>query len=843
MARIKWTDFRRGLWLVGPSETSPEGTVRRATGAGPLRTIALRSRSGTLSFYSLDAHSMARYNGFYFFGDGTNLTRSANANPLAPGSTTVVSAGVFDGTRLTFVQMPPTAGIADYLFVAGGGNLKKTDPAFGAVTEWGIAPPDYTNGASPDFAAALPGGTEVTIDNLNDIADATTWTDPGAGADYTLQNDTTRFTQGGASMRFNNITKDRRVTAQIDHTASPLDLTDIGGGPGTSDLDDRIVFQVRINRPKNVESISLTFDVDSGVVALFGGKTVSHEFRVETVRKRRRAKKMGLGDRVKGKDESKELNRKKDKLRDRTYVEDMNESVLAVTRRQWKRVALSKAAFQEGGEADEDVDWATVRAIQFEVTTNKQGSAAVNFDFLRLRGGAGMLGDYQYHVTFRNSTTGTRSNPDLTAGPITVENVERESVSLTGIPVSADTQVDQREIWRTIGNGEVFFLAFRIEDNVTTTALDDTNDYVGFKKRGGSETYLDPTQELPFDNLKPDDTFEDAVGPHVGRMWWTRNTATGERGRVYFSPSGRAEAVAGFIEVASEEDEPQKLVIWNEQLWCFTKRKVFRIVGVEEPFLFTEVWGAPGTQEPFTVVPTPAGILYRAQDGVRAFDGQFSRVIGEGDPLRPLFRNGTPDGFPVTFVGDYAAYGRGEYYLTDSRDADRTMLAVDVETGAWRNLGFPSNFLFYDEKANVLFGRNVPSTVGDAMVIHSSTHGGTFSLAAFMKPGGPSSLQSTDAAARALAPRAFTITRLTGHLGSALTGGQTAAIQFYIDGVADPGIVLNYTSADSAGVGKSATGTVEVSSGQTISIGVTLGGGAASVQMRSLAYAYEVPIE
>lgn len=841
--RHRWRDFSGGLWLVGPTEDNPPTALRRAKGVAPLRSVALRSRSGTLNFYTLDAHSMTRYNGFYFFGDGTNLTRSANANPLAPGSTTVVSAGVFDGTRLTFVQMPPTLDKADYLFVAGGGNLKKTDPAFGAVTEWGIAPPDYSNGAGADLSAALATQQSLVIDALEDIADAgSTWTETGDDID-TLQNDATRFTTGAASMRLEPL-KDKSVEATRNFGAAgdafnpTADFTTFGGGID-SHIEDFITFDVRINRPKHVKSIGIAFAVGTSAGGVLFDKSYSRDLKVQVVRRQRRKRLVGLGDIIKDADQAEFIADNIDQQRDHSRAEFLTEDTIGVARRRWTRVTIPKVVFESNGGAVE-ADWATVRGVRFTVETNKLGRANVNFDNLKLIGGTGMIGDYQYHVTFRNTSTGTRSNPDLTFGPITIEDVERQGVTLSNVPVSADTQVNQREIWRTIGNGAIFFLAGTIDDNTTTSFTDTTADYIGLAE-GATDILQD--EELPLDNIKPDDTFEDAVGPHLGRMWWTRDTATGTKGRVYFSPIARAEAVAGFVDVASEEDETQKLVIWNEQLWCFTKLKVYRILGFTEPFISTEVWGVPGTSQPHTVIRTPIGIVYRAKDGVRVFDGMSSTIIGPGDSMAPIWRNGTTDGI-ATFEGDVADYGRGEYYISDSTDVTKTTFAVNMTTGAWREVGFPSNFLFYDQKANVLFGRNVPATVGGMILIHESTHTGTFTPGTanpFIKPGGPGSIQASHTAARALVPRDITITRLALVVSAAPGVGQSVQVRFNVNGVtqSSPSITVTNATATNTAV-LSAASALDVAEGDTLSIEFTFAGGAASLALRSLSWAYDI---
>ena len=94
-----------------------------------------------------------------------------------------------------------------------------------------------------------------------------------------------------------------------------------------------------------------------------------------------------------------------------------------------------------------------------------------------LIGGSGLYGQYQYVTTFNNSVTDYHSNPNPT--PTTIANVFRSAVALSDIPISSDPQCDSRTIWRTVGNGGIFYPAFTIPDNVTTAAIDNVSDFIG----------------------------------------------------------------------------------------------------------------------------------------------------------------------------------------------------------------------------------------------------------------------------------------------------------------------------------------------------------------------------
>src|SRR2546426_270351 len=138
-----------------------------------------------------------------------------------------------------------------------------------------------------------------------------------------------------------------------------------------------------------------------------------------------------------------------------------------------------------------------------------------------------MIGDYQYLFTYRNSPLFIRSNPNAT--PLVVKGLQRQGISLiiaAGM-VSSDPQVDQIEVWRTLGNGAVFFLDKALT-NAAQTYSDVIADYIGLH---GTSAVLQ-TEVLPFDNVQPSADFTDVAGLHYGRLFWLDPV----HGRVFYSP-------------------------------------------------------------------------------------------------------------------------------------------------------------------------------------------------------------------------------------------------------------------------------------------------------------------
>lgn len=113
-------------------------------------------------------------------------------------------------------------------------------------------------------------------------------------------------------------------------------------------------------------------------------------------------------------------------------------------------------------------DWSTVAAIRIQVIATDM--CDVNFDQWQFYGGlnAPIEGDVYYAVSFD-----TAEGHETNAGPPSETiHVDKQAVTLNGIPVSPDPQVTKRQIYRGGGTlGEAYRVG-TLNDNVTTTYVD-----------------------------------------------------------------------------------------------------------------------------------------------------------------------------------------------------------------------------------------------------------------------------------------------------------------------------------------------------------------------------------
>ena len=294
----------------------------------------------------------------------------------------------------------------------------------------------------------------------------------------------------------------------------------------------------------------------------------------------------------------------------------------------------------------------------------------------------GSLADatWGYQITYYNSTTGHRSNSNGTTVSATTSGANN-SVALTAIPdpTSIDTQISHVEIWRTVANGTALFLLTRIAAG-TTTYTDDGSDTIS-------------STELPTDNFTPLSTFFNCLGPHNASMFWLSSNSI-QRGRVYYSPIGRAESYQSWVNICSNDTPLNKLFLFQSQLGVIGEGGIY-IIGGGNPYQSRQVSGCPGTTSPSTVSVIPnIGVIYEASDGVRLFDGTTSVIVTPGAVDR-LFR-GESVGDLSSFSGSVSAYCRDEYIISDSSQT----LAFDFKKARWRDLGVGMSAIYYNTETD-----------------------------------------------------------------------------------------------------------------------------------------------
>lgn len=321
----------------------------------------------------------------------------------------VIDTG-YDGAPLTFAKAPPAVGLDPYLFIAGGNKLTKIDPS-GNVSNWGISPPAH------GVRAALGAQGFTVIDNF-DTNPAAVW----APVNAAVANEAVIIHQGTLALRVNPTAgKSWSVTRSLG-----LNLGIFGTGE-ISLPSDVISYWTFVENPSSISEITFQVDVSDG--------TFQNDYYTVT-------------------DQLSSTNFYR-------YVQNFH----------------AKAEFTRVGTRMQ-YDWSTAVGFRF-MGANNGAPQFVYFDYLTMTGGyalgigpasQGNGSTFKYLVTFGNSVTGNDSNPN--DQPAVVSGVKLQAVNLSNIPVSIDPQVQNRKIWRTSEDGELYFLLDTINDNTTTTYTD-----------------------------------------------------------------------------------------------------------------------------------------------------------------------------------------------------------------------------------------------------------------------------------------------------------------------------------------------------------------------------------
>lgn len=917
--RISFREWTKGLWLKGPTENTPTNALRRAKGVFPLRGGSIKSRSGSVQFFNVNAHSIFKFVGSRILGVGTAIYRGTTPST----ETLITSTGsgqqaVQNGKRLSFMEVPaqflatnPLKTETDFLFVSSGETtaLSGTGAPIKIKTDfttnnWGIQAPTAAQWATPPVTLTTNAQSTKTIEPFNATAgftfksiDADTDTEtavpvvalPTTTTPPTASADSGRFVEGTASLKF-RMPKDTTIYGA---KAVVVDASAFAG-PVTSSDEDYISFFVRCNRPKHIKSLEIAFIVGPNAFdptnpdQVVGGESVwqhrfERELSVKVVRKKRKKKLRATGDLLNKKDVKKYL---KDNVAeagsDLSTAEFLSSdfTTIAVSKNAWTSVTIPKNVFDARGKAGQSgYTFANVQGIIVTAETNKLGGSAVWWDGCRLTGGVGTRGDYLYTITFLNNNTGSRSNPPLDSEgniqTLQVLGLDRQSVGFTGLPAAVagfpftddrssvtNGQVTHVEIWRNIGNGGLLFFKAGQVAIGTTTFTDTAADYIGMfsVSGGGSGTYLDPDEVLTVDNAPFGHAFRDPITSTnttdyvrqavyhrpSGRVFGLSNDF---KARIMYTPAGRPESLTSFIEPTTPDEPVLRLVQWNETLYAVTTRRWYEIRGTDEPFFAQEVLGVPGVITvtptdgpaggPQTIVGTPRGVYFQAQDGVRVFDGATSRIVSE-DALAPVFRGSTSDGL-AAFNGVIASYGRDEYLISD---VDNTTLALNTMTEEWRDTGICANALFHEPDNRICMASLcIQSGVGVA-VINSGTSAvltanttNRFITVGSLSAGTFSTV--TDAQYR-IPIAGLTIRSIFVTLSAALSGGGSATFQFAVNGsTPSSAISLVIPSGDSSG---SATGTLDLSQDDNLAIVVTFAGGTTSASIRHITFSYETSL-
>lgn len=370
----------------------------------------------------------------------------------------------------------------------------------------------------------------------------------------------------------------------------------------------------------------------------------------------------------------------------------------------WEELLIRKGDFvrvkQSAGSTN---DWSDVVAIQF--TVSGAGDIANPFVFsaddMRLEAATHADGVVDYRATWWNDDLKIRSNSrslsdvynviDRTSPSI---NIKRQGITVGRPGTTSDPQVTHWEIWRR--NTKLAGI-FQFVDRTPIS----------------NSTYLDTKSEEELGEALIDDNHIPPPGDYIvsfndqmfvlGMKTQTiGGVETGEEQSEYtvrFSARFRPESfpLTNYFLCGNPVDTIRGYTVWDNQLWIFTKKHIFRVVPVGDSYTVQETEAPVGTESPYSISPSPFGIFYYVPgDGPYVFNGSTSVPIAS-EQIQAFFDGEvfTVDGINIPVatprtISDHnnilGQYHNRNYWLVvdDSTGTCRTMVYNADRKRWWR---------------------------------------------------------------------------------------------------------------------------------------------------------------
>lgn len=311
---------------------------------------------------------------------------------------------------------------------------------------------------------------------------------------------------------------------------------------------------------------------------------------------------------------------------------------------------------------------------------------------------AGASAVYNFRVTFITSTGAEGNGSDAISLTLATND---GMIDLTDIPVNtdADYNIIARRVYIQGGEGGTeytdYSLVLTLSDNTTTS-------YSGLLNSDVDESATLTTNN----NLPPSGRF---IFEHSGVMFMSGFDSNRQSLRYSKALGPEQWPTAQDINVSRSGDPVMWGVKWRGSAFLFTRKRVFELIGapgsgtLTTNFYVKETSAETGTIAPRSVVATPYGIFYQAEDGIRRFDGSGSVAVS--DPAQELLddRN-TQDSVEnlscAAFWDDKLVFS----YAKGASTFPNYTLIYDFDRNEWSSHDGGYWCLWADRKTNVLYG-------------------------------------------------------------------------------------------------------------------------------------------
>lgn len=294
--------------------------------------------------------------------------------------------------------------------------------------------------------------------------------------------------------------------------------------------------------------------------------------------------------------------------------------------------------------------------VGMTVQVSLTSSAQIGMDLCEMVGGptGSLEGEFVFYVTY-DTAAGHESNPSPATAAVTLN---KQSCSLSSIPVSSDPQVIARNIYGLGGSLDTPLLFLTIGDNITTSAeVSVSIDDVQTRNRA-MPTDADPP---PFAS--------GVLGPYRGRLLaWS---SLEHKNRLWWTPTaqpwkfpGSGDVAGNWVDVGDDEEAIIRVTEHTSMAVLYKERSIWRLIGdpdANDPEKSASSIGAVGAS---AICPVGTSDYFVAQDGVYRFTGDWAEKVSV--KIDPIFK------------GDYVDLGGGVSIPPMNPDARHTCVLEHV---------------------------------------------------------------------------------------------------------------------------------------------------------------------
>jgi hypothetical protein len=307
--------------------------------------------------------------------------------------------------------------------------------------------------------------------------------------------------------------------------------------------------------------------------------------------------------------------------------------------------------------------------------------------------GTGLTGTYSVKFTYVRkvgSSVAHESNPSTASADQALSN---QSLSITGLTASTDSQVTHKRIYRTVAGGSTYLYDQEVTNATTTATSSQADTALGTEVETNNDVPPDAGGAVNWNDQAW--LFHDPDNPHY--LWRSKR----------FRPE--SVPTTNYLEVGNADDPIQMAVPMVGLLGVLARRTKYRIVGTETTGYFVqEAISKRGTPAGLAVKGTDAGAAFIARDGI--FLTNFIDADQElSNKIDRIFHGETVNGIgPVNWDAITTAsmeMHRGNLWValpTGSSTVPDTVAIFSRDTKNWYFYDHPIRSLLYEEDTDTL---------------------------------------------------------------------------------------------------------------------------------------------